>query len=248
MRRATAQRIGSCTAGVLVLAGELALAGPLDPGTRLCLQSPDLPIANAAADPRTADLQARLIKALEAASFVVPDPAAVDAVVERVAEKAAGIIDPYTGRWDPAGYEARRAAVSQALQTELNCQARMVAEVRPVLVRFQDGMVSWDGETEFISSEGRVILNALAGRNEWGFVPALSLWLRVLDLVGDEIAFRSAGIEVLVEFAVLKDKDLLPEDRWLKDEKKVDAAIGSALGAAGSALRLEGNPHSKPSS
>jgi hypothetical protein len=63
------------------------------------------------------------------------------------------------------------------------------------------------------------------------------LWLRLLDLQGDEIGFRSAGIEAVVQLAVLEDKDLLPDDQWLTDGTKLAAAIGSALGASGSALR-----------
>ena len=71
-----------------------------------------------------------------------------------------------------------------------------------------------------------------------------TLWLRVLDLEGEEIAFRSAGIETLINFAVVKDKDRLPPDRWLRDDAKIAAAIASALGPEGAFLRTDGSPPS----
>jgi hypothetical protein len=68
----------------------------------------------------------------------------------------------------------------------------------------------------------------------------------VIDLQGEEIAFRSAGIETLVNFALVKEKDRLPPDRWLRDEAKIAAAITSALGPRGAALRSEGHPDGTP--
>jgi hypothetical protein len=64
----------------------------------------------------------------------------------------------------------------------------------------------------------------------------------VFDFEGNLIAFRSAGIETPVQLAVVEDRDLLPEDRWLTDEARLDAAILSALGPRGESLRLHGAP------
>jgi hypothetical protein len=86
------------------------------------------------------------------------------------------------------------------------------------------------------------VLNALAGVHESGWVAAFSLWLHVYDLEGNDLAFRSAGIESLVSLAVLRDQDVLPEDVWLTNLDKVDAAIRSAIGPNGEALRLRGTP------
>ena len=85
-------------------------------------------------------------------------------------------------------------------------------------------------------------MNALAGVQESGWVSAFSLWLQVTDLAGKNVAFRSAGIETPVTFAVVEDQDLVPEDRWLTDEVRFGDAIRSALGPLGEALRLHGRP------
>jgi hypothetical protein len=113
---------------------------------------------------------------------------------------------------------------------------QLVASVVGVHASFQHGVASWDGAKQQVSSTGRIVLQVLAGAVESGWVGAFSLWLRVLDLAGNELAFRSAGIETLVHLALLEDKDLLPEDRWLTDGARLDAAIASALGPRGEKL------------
>jgi hypothetical protein len=230
----------------LVFASRVGSAGALDPGTHLCLEPPRLPIENAPDDPRTADLQRRLVRALEAARFAVADPAAVDAIAKRVGKEHERRFDPYTGRWDPALDATVRGAIAAALESELGCSARMRAGVVPVFAFYYDGIVRWEEQVDFASSVGRYALQALAGVHEWGFIHGLALRLGVLDRNGEEIAFRSAAIELLEAFAVQKERDLLPQDRWLTDGEKLDDAIASALGDGGSALRLEGNPQRKP--
>lgn len=226
----------------MVLAGAASQAGPLDPGARLCLQRPSLPIPDADADPRTADLEARLANALKGAGFEVPEPPAVDAAINRELELLPGSIDPHTGRRDPARYAARQAAIAQALRG-LGCDARMVAEVVPVWVFFNNGFVKWDGRNQRVSSGGRIALQILAGFYEYGHVRALSLFLRVLDLEGTEIAFRSAGIEAIVELSATDDGEPVPAVEWLTTTKRLDSAIQSALGARGEHLRSAAIAH-----
>src|SRR5262245_11512344 len=211
-------------------------AGPLDPGARLCLQRPWLPVENANADPRTADLETRLTAALQGAGLEVPEPAAVDAAIDRELAPLPGIIDPHTGQRDAARYAARQAAIAQALRG-LDCDARMTAEVVPVWVFFNNGFVQWDGRNQRVSSGGRIALQALGGIWEYGHVRALSLWLRVLDLEEKEIAFRSAGIEAIVELSVTDDGETVPPTEWLTTTKRLDSAIQSALGERGEHLR-----------
>lgn len=236
-------RLAASWTAVALLATGAAQADPLDPGARLCLHPPQLPVTDSQDDPRTRRLESKLVEQLEAAGFELVGPAAVEAVVDRVARETPAAVDPYTGRRDAARHSARRVALAEALRSELACDARLLARVVPVWAFFNAGIASWDGRTENVSSAGRVVLQVLGGVAESGFVRALSLWLRVLDPEGEQIAFRSAGIETLVAFGVITDKDLLPEDQWLLDDTKLDDAIASALGSRATALRLEGDPH-----
>src|SRR5262245_5258588 len=118
-------RCATLMAAYWVFAAGSALANPLDGVTRVCLHVPQLPIADAPSDPRTADLQRRLVEALRAAGFTVSDPQAVNAAVDRVVDRAAGVVEPYTGRPDSVRVEALRTAISEALAAEFDCEIRI---------------------------------------------------------------------------------------------------------------------------
>ena len=177
-----------------------------------------------------------------AASFKVPDPQAVSDLVERIKRDTGGVVDVASGRRDEARYHAFREQRAAALRNAFGCDAEMSAYVVRVQARFAAGTASWDGTSDSVSSTGRVVLQAIGGVYESGWVAALSLWLRAFDLDDNDLAFRSAGIETLASLAVLKDQDVLPVDLWLTNAEKLDAAIRSALGPNGDALRLRGTP------
>jgi hypothetical protein len=228
-------------------AASAAQAGPLDPGAKLCMYPLSVPLDEKSGAERRAAIERQLVAGLEAAAFEVADPAAVRALWERVHGEVGATIDPVTGERDPARHAEEREKLARGLAEELGCDAQLVASVVIVRALFFSGNASWDGTKQQVSSTGRQLLNALAGAVESGWVNAFSLWLRVLDLNDDEIAFRSAGIETPMQLAVKKDEDLVPEDRWLLDAARIDAAILSALGPGGSALRERGSPGSPPS-
>jgi len=216
--------------------------GPLDEGSTLCLHPVEIPIPDRDGEARRASLEQRLRDALVAASFTVPDPPKVVELSEQVEQDMGGYVDVATGYRDEARYRAFREQRAAVLRRELGCDAELSANVVQVRARFTDGAASWDGATDSVSSTGRVVLNALGGVSESGWVAALSLWLRAYDLEDTDLAFRSAGIETLVSMAVLREQDVLPKDLWLTNVEKLDAAIASALGVKGLALRREGRP------
>ncbi len=219
-----------------------ATAGPLDPGARLCLYPVSVPLDEKKGEERRSALEQRLVSALQAASFEIADATTVDALEERVRKDVGGVIDISTGTRDPARYRAYRERLAAALREELGCSAQLSAAVVTVRAEFGVGVASWDGATQQVSSTGRIVAGVLGGVYESGWVGALSLWLRAFDLEGNDLAFRSAGIETLVEFALLEDRDLLPEDHWISDSAKLDEAIASALGPGGASLRQLGTP------
>lgn len=228
----------ACALGAIL--ADVATAGALEPGSRLCLYPVELPVAEKEGDERRSTIEKKLVKALVAASFTVADPQAVRDLAERVRKESGGFIDPVTGQRDEPRYRRYRAQLAGALRGEHHCDAQLVVRVVPVRAHFEAGTAKWDGVTDQVSSTGRVLLQTLGGFYESGWVGALSLWLHALDLEGNDLAFRSAGVETLVELALLRDQDLLPEDRWLMDTQKLDAAIQSALGIAGASLREQG--------
>ncbi len=228
--------------GVGVVAAPTAAVEPLGPGSTLCLHAVEIPVAKNQGEERRLNLQRRLRDALIAASFNIPDPQAVSDLGERVQKDVGGFIDPATGRRDEARYHAFVAKRGGALRTQFGCDAVLTASVVQLRARFSGGTAEWDGATDSVSSTGRVVLNAIGGVVEFGWVGALSLWLHAVDLDGNDLAFRTAGIETLASMAVLKAQDVLPQDLWLTNVEKLDAAIRSAVGPGGEALRERGTP------
>jgi len=237
-----ASRVGAASLLLALLPSATFAADPLSPGSTLCLLPVEVPIAKSTGEGRRADVERRLRDALTAASFQVPDPEAVANVVDRVKHSTGGFVDAATGDRDEARYRTFQEQCAAALRNELGCDAELSASVVRLRAAFINGTATWDGTTDSVSSTGRQILNALGGVIERGWVAALSLWLSAHDLKGQDLAFRSAGIEVLVSLAVLRDQDTLPEDLWLTNPEKIDGAIQSALGPGGEALRHKGAP------
>ena len=227
---------------LLPLLAERAASEPLGEGARLCLYPLQLPLSEGEAEKRRPLIGRLLTAALADASLAVTDPTAVEALEERVRQQSGGFIDAPTGNRDGARYLAYRERLGAALREELGCDARLYASVVTLRAAFTSGIARWDGVTRQVSSTGRIVMAVLAGVQESGWVSAFSLWLRVTDLLGNDVAFRSAGIETPVQFAVLEDKDLVPEDLWLTDEARLDEAIRSALGPGGRSLRHDGRP------
>ncbi len=221
---------------------EAGLAEPLEPGAKLCMYPLSLPLSESRSEERRPGLQKKLIDALADASFEVADPAAVEALEERVRRESGGFVDSVMGQRDGPRFLAYRGRLADALRADLGCDAQLYASVVSLRAFFIEGLARWDGTTQRVSSVGRIVMNAIAGVHESGWVGAFSLWLRVTDLLGDDIAFRSAGIETPMQLAVVEDRDVVPEDRWLTDEARLDNAIRSALGPGGAALRSDGRP------
>ena len=233
MLNAPVRGSGRLLAVALTLLACSGAAAGLAPGATFCLHPLMLPFRTADDDPRRALIEQRLTAALVGASFKIVEPARVKLVRERELKASGGFIDTALGWRVPERYQAYRDRLGDALARELGCDAELLASVVQVRASFQYGTATWDGASQQVSSTGRVVLQTIAGEVESGWVGAFSLWLRVVDLAGNDVAFRSAGIETLVHLAVLKSKDLLPEDRWLTDAARLDAAIASALGPGG---------------
>ncbi|MCA9511048.1 MAG: hypothetical protein KC560_10120 [Myxococcales bacterium] len=210
-------------------------------GARLCLESVAIPTGEAD-DPRRARLEDALVEYLEASSFAVRRPSEVAPRLEALVEARPPYIDTATGERLPEVWDAFLDGVAADLRDELGCDFRVEARIVQVAAPFRNGSARVDGRTMQVSSPGRVVRNVFAGVNEWGWVPALSLWVEVTDLRGELVAFRSAGVEPLVSLAVLVDQDLKPEDAWLSNPKDVGLALVLALGLDAELLLERGVP------
>ncbi len=225
---------------VLVLGPALApaLASGEAASTRLCLASNELPFEQG--DPRIEILEAKIAARFEEGYFSVVGGEPVLAVIEAIDADAGPAFDSTTAEAIRGPLDADPAALGRALREKLGCEARIRIRVESVLARIDGQWAVWDGARISIYADEHDPVERSPEMRGW--VAALSLWVELVDVEGRELAFRSAAIEPLVHLATFRPIDRLPDDRWLQDEKALDAAIERALGPKALYLRDRGNP------
>ncbi len=242
--------------GVLVfLTTALLLAVPLlgaapAAAVRLCLLPAQLPFPED--DERRDRLEQLVIRRFEAASIAVTPSREVRALLEQVDERSGAIFDPATGRIDAARDAVFREDVAKSVASAFGCTGFLQLSLAIVQAYYNGVSANWDGQSVRVNSGGRIAARAFASVligayiSEEGWVPALSLWIRVTDLRERDRAFRSAGIEPIMDFSYSRGDDLLPEDRWLRDEERLEEALDSALGPELGLLKADTLPPAGP--
>jgi len=148
-----------------------------------------------------------------------------------VSDSGDGVFDPHTGARIDDRYAKLRERFLDAVSTQLGCDALISGTVVVVQAPFLQGAVSWDHVSESIASNFFAELHAYGAS---GWVSALSLWIRVKDLRDEEIYFRTAGIEPLVQVnQQFTGPTAVPiqESAILRDAARKTHAVGIALGA-----------------
>lgn len=227
-----------------------ALLAPAPASADLCMLPAQLPFEKD--DPRRAALERIVARHFEAQSIEVAPSADVQFELDGTDESAGEIFDPATGRVDEVKEDAYLDELERRLRGTLGCGGLIELSLHQVIARYDGTNALWDGQRAKVNSNariaGRIALSVLAGAyiTETGWVPALSLWVRITDLRWRDVAFRSAGIEPLVDFSYSRDQDLLPVDRWLRDAAVLEGAVTSALGSDLSLLKADMLPADRP--
>ncbi|MBK7948014.1 MAG: hypothetical protein IPK00_04585 [Deltaproteobacteria bacterium] len=223
---------------------------PIASAARLCMLPAAFPFDED--DERRARIEQIVAREFEAASIPVAPSAEVRKLLEVVDERSGRIFDPETGRIDDAKESLYLDDIERSVAAELGCTGFVQVGLHQVLAWYDGHHANWDGRRTPINSgariAGRVVLGILSGVyvQEQGWVPALSLSIEVSNLRYEDVAFRVAGVEPLMNFSVSRKQDLLPRDQWLKDEALVETAIGAALGSDLADLKGNGRPGEAP--
>lgn len=169
---------------------------------------------------RMAAFQSLLASRLQELGFTVVSEERSETVWREVAEAESGSFDPDTGRRDNAKYEAIRSQVLSAMRAQMGCDAILFPTISLVSTSFVGGVAEWDG-----------VVHDLGGSAS-GYVPALSLWVRMLDMKGEEIYFRAGGIQALstIDSGFWKDSfEFVDDHELLADAARNRAAIAACL-------------------
>lgn len=224
---------------VSILGAIVLLLSPSDAvATRLCFLPPSLPFEED--DERFEMLEEKVSSVFESAGFEITGSEEVREVYQPVKQEWGEVFDPLTGRTSVEKQFRFQQEVGGAYRDALGCDALVRVSLALVRARYAMPFATWDGTKRRVMSTERTLVAALFGISEFGWVSALSIWIRLMDPEGNAIGFRSAGVEPLVEITFSRNLDKLPEDRWLRDEVGLDRAIESALGIDAEWMRSRG--------
>ncbi len=207
---------------------------PLAAAERICMVPAHLPFAKD--DERRQIFEEVVARRLEAEAFEVVVSSDVEPVLKRIDARSGAIFDPLDGRVDHRLESIFRDDTEATLRESLGCTRMMKIGLHQVLAWYDGTHAIWDGQKARVNSAARIatrlFTSAVIGAyiSEHGWVPALSLWIRVTDLRWQNEFYRTAGVEPLMDFSYSRDKDLLPEDRWLRDRQVLADAVQSAIG------------------
>lgn len=185
------------------------------------------------------------------ASIEVTPSAEVDAARRAVSQRHPKLYDPRTGSPVQNALAAYEADLGQTFREGLNCDGLIHVDVKYLLAFYAGEFTRWDGTLRIVNDDSGDLAALLEsfgaiGPFERGFVPVLSLWIRVTDTRQRDASFRSAGIEPLAGITNAGGIEPLPEDLWLRDPEALRTAIQSALGPDARWLRERGWPRGIP--
>lgn len=168
-------------------------------------------------------MQTQMEQLLRAAGFEVVGGDLLDEVWNRVLSREDGYFDPHTGWRDEERFQSIRRLALGEVRRELGCDAMMFPGVVVVTATFASGVIEWDGVRETLPGTF----------NLQGWVGALSLHVRIVDMADREIYFFTGGIQPLGGFdaGFFKSSYVAPEEEdILADERKRERAVRLALG------------------
>lgn len=151
----------------------------------ICLYKAQFELLPPAPEKSAQELEVMLETTLTNGGIRVVRSVAFDGIWQEVVIEAGGLYDPNTGRVA----SERRVELHQTYRTRLaeqhGCDAFLEPYVRVVTASFDSGRLAWDGVSQPMP---------------WsyaGYLPALSLHVRVIDHDGRELYFGTGGIQAL---------------------------------------------------
>ncbi len=173
---------------------------------------------------RLTPFERELAEVLRSNGFTVVETDKVWPVTKWAVESEGGFYDPYTGWREDEKYRFVQTRIVRELHQQLGCDATLSPHIAVVTSPWANGTASWDGVTDELGS----------GWGAHGYVGALSLWVRIWNLDGEEIYFGTGGIQVISHLeqgflsSTFKDAEV---DQLLANHSRVAGAVRASLEA-----------------
>ncbi|HKA32195.1 MAG TPA: hypothetical protein VKH64_03210 [Candidatus Binatia bacterium] len=105
------------------------------------------------------------------------------------------IYDPASGKRDDKKFNAAFAAAARELWGKTGADALLQAVIAVVKAEFSSNLAEWHGAIDYVRPDG--VWGVFSGRQYVGTVPALSLWVGLVDFQGTEMYVNAGGIQVM---------------------------------------------------
>ena len=164
---------------------------------------------------------------LEEGGFKVIPSDEFASIWKKTVEKLGPVYDPATGRRDEKKFSAAFASTARELLGKTNADALLYPAIVVVKAEFSSNAAQWHGTIDYVRPEG--VWGMISGPQSYGTVPALSLWVDLLDFQGTEMYVNAGGIQVMSKVGSGMTVYDVPRHDLFADEAKNIRSVAIAL-------------------
>lgn len=172
---------------------------------------------------RLAGFEVILVEEARRGGWTVVEPARFVALAREVETASGGSFDPVSGEKDVAKAQSIAAEVRRMAREKLGCDGFLYPSLAMVRASWADGIAMWDGVQQPMGGSW----------SSYGYLPALSLWLRLKDYDDREVFFGTGGVQVLSNLEstgfLQRDFVTISEQSLLANPAHMHAAVAAAL-------------------
>lgn len=175
-------------------------------------------------------LDTLLVAGLEEAGIHAIPASVADSLWRQFADSLGNVYDPLTGAPDTAKIVLANFRTRCELIVRHHPDAWVNARVLYVPAYFDHGTATWDGVHQEMAKVGGFfrLMSGKSDVNKAGTIPALSLYLSIVDPDGQWLYIRGGGLQVVARLEKGKFVDL-PPDEYFADRAQSQKAVEKAL-------------------
>lgn len=157
---------------------------------------------------------------LEEGGFKVIPSDEFASIWKKTVAKLGPVYDPASGKRDDKKFNAAFATAARELWGETGADALLHSAIAVVKAEFSSNLAEWHGTIDYVRPEG--VWGMLSGPQGYGTVPALSLWVDLVDFQGTEMYVNAGGIQVMSKVSTgMKVYEVPLHDRFADEAKNV---------------------------
>jgi hypothetical protein len=192
----------------------------------IALRDVGIPDGLSQPDAVKAGFESLITAELKKAGFEVVPAKEFDVLWKEGAESVGGLFDSTTGKPDEAKLKQLYESVGRTLKERFNADAVLWPQFKATSARFAGGRATWDGVHQTMT---KGFWGAVAGGNTYGNIPAISLFVYIVDAEGKDLFVNVGGLQVAVKLGANSKFIDVPKDALFADPERNQGAVSQAL-------------------